>query len=414
LENRDTIAIEYDGNFFYLPAKILIENKTNQTRKRYNIEEFDITGKIDLDTLRLNVPETVYFLINNRCVTNCIYCYAYKDKLYDYTIPFARFKELLAEMKALNVLNMDITGGELFLYEHWPELLKEIFDNGYSVYISTKCPLTNDDIDRLLHLGVKQIQISLDSIYEEDIVANLRVNKTYLQKILNTVSMLNEAGIEMKIKSVITRQIYDVQKIRKFIGYFQQYEKVRFVQITVPAHTAYKSQKEFFAYRLSKAQIMELTELVSELKDQYHFNLSLDGANEDLAPVDFQERKESFYKRARCNGNQSSFLILPNGDVTICEETYFNPNLILGNVLENSIMDVWNSDKAKNLYFKPQSDFPEDSPCSACNEFVACRNGTGVCWSDVIAAYGEDKWLNPSPDCHYAPPPKNIIKTWQF
>ncbi|MDY0389030.1 MAG: SPASM domain-containing protein [Methanolobus sp.] len=109
-----------------------------------------------------------------------------------------------------------------------------------------------------------------------------------------------------------------------------------------------------------------------------------------------------------CTGNQSALLILPNGDVTLCEKSYFNKNLTIGNILENSIMDVWDSERAKNLFFIPQSSFPEESACSKCAEFEDCRYNLGVCWTDVMASYGEESWLYPSPNCPFAPQPKYI------
>ena len=129
---------------------------------------------------------------------------------------------------------------------------------------------------------------------------------------------------------------------------------------------------------------------------------------ETFVKQSFEEKKKAFSERARCTGNQSSFIILPNGDVTICEEVYFNKNLVIGNILENSIMDVWNSDKAKNLFYISQSVFPKESPCSKCHEFEACRHNLGICWFDVIASYGEENRLFPAPDCPYSPPTEVI------
>lgn len=72
-------------------------------------------------------------------------------------------------------------------------------------------------------------------------------------------------------------------------------------------------------------------------------------------------------------------------------------------------MDVWNSKRAKELFYISQSVFPKDSPCARCLEFKECRYDLGVCWSSVIAAYGEEKWLYPAPMCPRAPIPENVI-----
>lgn len=158
-----------------------------------------------------------------------------------------------------------------------------------------------------------------------------------------------------------------------------------------------------------------MIELINEKKKtcKDFFNLTIDVPDKDnTCNMTFAEKKQAFNKRAKCTGNMSSFIILPNGNVSVCEETYFNKNLILGNILNSTIMEVWNSEKAKNLFFIPQSKFPKESPCSNCIDFVECRYGTGVCWTDAMAAYGEENWLFPTPECPYAPTPKNITNIW--
>jgi radical SAM protein with 4Fe4S-binding SPASM domain len=100
---------------------------------------------------------------------------------------------------------------------------------------------------------------------------------------------------------------------------------------------------------------------------------------------------------------------LPTGDISICEELYFDKNLKLGNILNNSIMEMWNSEQAKNLFYISKNTFPKESYCSKCAEFNDCRHKLGICWVDVISAYGEENWQYPSPECPYAPPLKNKI-----
>lgn len=413
VDNATQITVEYDGVFFYLPKNILIENKNKNALRTYSADDFTIGDKLDMKTMRLNIPLEANILINNRCVTDCIYCYADKRKIYDCTIPLPRIKEIISEARELGITSFDIQGGEIFLYEYWYDLLKTLFDAGYSVYISTKCPIKADDIKKLVELGVKEIQISLDSIYEEDLRTNLRVGAKYHSEILNTIRLLNDNGLSIKLKAVITGPIFNIKKIEDYIDYFKQYEHVSIIDITAPAHSLYKTQQEFFDYRLNEEQINAIIELVKEKKDSCRFSLGVDIPQKDTTSQKTpDEKKQAFYARSRCTGNQSAFIILPNGDVSLCEETYFNKNLILGNVLKNSIMDVWNSPKAKNLFFIPQSVFPKESPCSTCAEFSQCRYDSGVCWTVAMAAYGEDNWLFPTPDCPYAPCPKNITNIW--
>ena len=58
--------------------------------------------------------------------------------------------------------------------------------------------------------------------------------------------------------------------------------------------------------------------------------------------------------------------VLPDGKVTICEELYWHPKFIVGNILEQSLNDIWNSEAALNLYYLNQSKISDESPCKTC------------------------------------------------
>lgn len=415
LDNENDIGVEYDNNFFYLPSKLLIERQEWMNIPLYQPGQFDIDCDVDLKSKRLNIPVYMSLLVNNRCRTDCIYCYADKRRIYDCTIPFGRLQEIIAEARSIGIVSFDLQGGELFLYPEWDMLLKELFKAGYTVYISTKYPLTREEIERLKEAGVEEIQISLDSIYADDLMTNLRVEKVYRDKILAAVSMLDAAGISMKMKSVITSPIFNLGRLEEYIRYFNQFENVKIVELTAPARSLYKSQDDFEHYRLSPGQIKSILGLAKRMiaNKEVSFELRTDipepEKNQNESP---DEKRKVFLRRSQCSGNMTSFMVLPNGDVTICEEAYFNKNLCLGNILHTSIMDMWNSEKARGLFYIPQSAFPKESPCSACPEFKECRYGKGVCWTEAMAAYGEDNWMFPVPSCPHAPSGYNDILIW--
>lgn len=410
IDNKSGVAVEYDGHFFYLPQNVLIERKVDRT-ENYRPEDFEIETEVDLEHERLNKPIYASFLVSNRCVTDCIYCYADKRRIYDCTIPFPRILELIDEAKTLGIISFDIQGGELFLYKDWDKLLKALYAAGYSVYISTKYPLSEWEIDRLKATGTKEIQVSLDSIYGNDLMTNLRVGPGYRDRILKSIEALDKAGIRIKIKGVVTGPIFNYSRIEDYVNYFDKFTGVEVVELTAPSHSLYKTAKEFSNYRLREEQLDSLLELAEKEKNRHHFELRTDIPSRE-GYLSKEEKQKSFYARSSCSGNMSSFMILPDGNVTYCEETYFNPNLMLGNILESSIMDVWSSERARNLFYLPKSIFPNDSPCSSCKEFEDCRYSKGICWVDVMAAYGEEKWLYPTPDCPYAPSPLHDINVW--
>lgn len=117
---------------------------------------------------------------------------------------------------------------------------------------------------------------------------------------------------------------------------------------------------------------------------------------------DKEARIKSFFSRSMCSGLFSSLYILPDGQVTMCEQLYWNKRFIIGNVKTQSIAEIWNSEKANKIYNITQEDIPEDSLCHTCDKFEICRSVRQVCYRDIIQKYGTDKWYYPDANCPYA------------
>ena len=153
------------------------------------------------------------------------------------------------------------------------------------------------------------------------------------------------------------------------------------------------------AYVLCAIMIIIIIPCVSDISgDVFRSKGRMSGYEEDSLYNDFIEN------RVLCTANYSHLFILPDGKVTICKQLYWNSKFIVGDILESSLAEIWTSDKAKYLYNLPQKDISDESSCKTCKVYTICRQQSGgVCWKEVIAAYGTDKWDYPDPSCPHAP-----------
>lgn len=110
-----------------------------------------------------------------------------------------------------------------------------------------------------------------------------------------------------------------------------------------------------------------------------------------------------FGKRSTCSGNVSTFFVLPDGKVTLCEQLYWHPFFIIGDLNHQSIMEMWNSEKALSLWNFSQEEVQDSSPCKKCDIFEDCRRGQGNCWRMAVVTYGPEFYDYPSPNCPRAP-----------
>ncbi len=80
----------------------------------------------------------------------------------------------------------------------------------------------------------------------------------------------------------------------------------------------------------------------------------------------------------------------------------FTPEFILGNLREEDLGSIWKKNRLKALELPERY---ESSNCRNCKHFTDCRSSAskGLCWKEVIYAYGAENWHYPDPRCPYAP-----------
>ena len=409
LENPSRVGVEYDNIFFEFPKNILLKNSNGEYQTRnLNYNDYWINDKLDFKTLRLfESPINISLLVNTICATDCIYCYVDRRIKNNCKIPIERIKELIREAKNLGVVNFDISGTEIFMYNHWEELVKELVDNGYYPYLSTKLPISEESIIKLKNIGIKHLQLSIDTLDpEESKIVNRNKSDNYIPKIFNTLELLEKYGFVIAINAVITKYNSSFNGIRKLLDKLNLFSHIETFTLNPSERSLGCSDKEFDGFKNSSQELKRLENYIDDIRNEYHFRISFAGytdISEFTANIDTKLKNHE--NRAMCTANISQICILSDGQVTICEELYWNKKFIIGNVLEQSIKEIWTSENAIQLSKQKTCDFSDDSICKFCPSFDNCRNIKGICWSDVIAAYGEDHWDFPSPYCPYAPSP---------
>jgi radical SAM protein with 4Fe4S-binding SPASM domain len=310
--------------------------------------------------------------------------------------------------------NFDINGGEIFLYEHWYDLLKLLYENNFEPYISTKVPLNRDVIKKLKDLSIKGIQISIDSVDEKELLLNLNRNTNYKEGIIRTLHLLEEYEIPFYTNSVITKFNSSIVSIGNLVNFLVTFKYIKRIGLTAAGYSLYKTEAEFQEYKASLKDLDAIRDYIDSIKLK-HIDIKIfmgshlvkDDIISEFDDVKLKEMK--FKKRASCTGNIENFYILPDGKVTICEELYWNPKFLIGDLMKNSIMEVWNSKHAQSLYNINQKLISENSACRNCEEFKNCRTYPGVCWKMVLYAYGENNWDFPDPRCFKANKPEKVF-----
>ena len=408
IENPVSVYTKYKEEKVLIPRHVIINSKRiagNATFLKLKPDNFDCRG-IDISTRRMYTgPQLLTFMLTNVCLSNCIYCYADKKTQVKKAIPTSRVLELIDEAKAMKVRLINLQGGEVFLHHDWPVILKRLVDLHLSPeYISTKCPITDEIVNNLKNSGfTNPVQISLDACSSSILQQTLSVKSDYLDKVLRGIKLIDGSGLKYRVTSVMTT--YNVQKsvFNDLFRFLSGLKHITDWRITPAANS---NCIEYSRFRKLKPQ-KEIIELLYEQIEKeiipcssFPVLLNTPAINREFY---YCTTGSEDFKGVKCSALNSHLFVLPDGKVTICEQLYWDPRFITGDLTRNSISEVWNSPEAQKLANLKREDMKDSSPCRKCGLFDPCFSRRNRCWADIVKAYGKENWDYPDPRCAYAP-----------
>lgn len=414
IDNPDTLVLKNNEGISAFPPYTITSSTSGVVNRRYQPSMFSYEN-INLKMTRHFTPSTVTFMVNNICMTDCIYCYQDKTNMINCGITIERMKELIHEAHMLHVNSIDVIGGEFFLYPYWKEVLSELRKYGYNPYLSTKIPISEEDIQFLSSINIHDIQVSLDSLIDEHLQSSLKVKSGYAQSMVDSLKMLDRYGITTLIHSVLTQYNDSIEDMASIYSVLKELKNIKDWHI-VKGEASLYPRAPYSKIEISAAALNSIVDYLSDIKKEgkviirhpehdrqtVPFSETSESANQVIDPNSILQTKiERFFSRSFCSGLYSSLYVLPDGNVTMCEQLYWNKNFIVGNVLTQSLEEIWNSKKTNSLYFIRKEDIPEDSLCHSCPYFNECRSLRQVCYREVIRNNGLSKWYYPDPNCPF-------------
>lgn len=412
--NGVRFRISINGAKVNIPQNVLIP--TEKICDKSEIKAFTIpkslTKDVDLSTKRLQIPYLMTFMLTNTCITKCCYCYADTHTKVKSLLPTERIFDIIREAKRIGVYNIFLIGGEVFLHQDWDRILKELTKNGFCPdTISTKVPITPSIVNGLKESGFKgTLQLSIDTLNSNIATETLHVSSCYIQKVKHGIRLLEEAGINYRIETVLTKKTCTKENIDALYEFLKCNKCVKTWEIRTAMFSNQKSMNNFNSIKATVPQLEELFKYIeNHIRNEATFTVTFPRTEIDKAYYS-AEGGSSTFKGSKCTALNDHLFVLPDGKCTICEQLYWNPNFIIGDLTNTSIFDVWNSEKANRLLNLKQERINKQSPCSTCKLFNDCfRINRNRCWTDVIKAYGADKWDFPDPRCKFAPKMNNNI-----
>lgn len=411
LENDHELILHYNDVKIKIPKNILILSSKCLTANPFVQIPYSQMKckKIDLISRRIRtMPLLMTLMLTNRCITKCIYCYADTKTNVKSFLTTDKLLDIIEEASTIGVKNINLAGGEIFLRKDWCLILKKMIEKGYAPdIISTKYPIDESIIKQLRHSNyTNRVQISMDSVNENILINILGIKSGYLDKLKAGIVLLEKNKIPFQITTVLTKYNTDILLIEELFDFISSFKMLKTWELRPVMASLYKG--DFENIRAKKENVESVFDAIEKKRDVSHFNIRM--IRDTIDKQYYEESKgSSFFKGAKCSALNTHMFVLPDGQVTICEQLYWNPHFIIGNLSTQSIKEVWTSERAHTLADMDRSKIQENSSCKNCKILSHCFSNNR-CWADVIKSYGNQCWDYPDPRCSYAPLMTNDLK----
>lgn len=324
-------------------------------------------------------PRQVDVAITNGCNLRCRYCYHFggaADAPGD--LPAAEWRAFFAELQALAVMEVHVSGGEPFHRRDLPLLLQDLDERPFRTVLYTNGTLIGPAEARLLAglRRLKGVQISLDGGRPES-HDPLRGKGTFA-KAVRGITLLREHGVAVRVRVTLHRQnVDDLEETARYL-----LEEVGLPSFSVnSAYDMGLCSRDASSVQLTPDQRSRAMETLLRLETRYPRRLSATAG--PLA----QLRHWTAMQRARrdgetwpqggalsaCGGVFRKLAVRADGAIVPCHQL---SHVVLGRVGRDPLQQVWRS-HAELEGLRSRRDVPLEAlpPCRDCEWRPWCTGG---------------------------------------
>jgi len=287
--------------------------------------------------------EHFYIRLNNICNAQCEFCDVWRT-VEDHD-PKIDFDKLVDELLALKVQEVNIHGGEAFLSKAFFSMLEKA-DSRLRFSITTNGSFLRPQMmDRIVNRGLSRIYLSID---HHDPVENAKsrgipkIASTLIPNLLDLIKA--HPGVEVIINHVVSS--FNIDTISTFVTKMKDIgvDAVNLIPI-----------KDYPALNVSEIQIEKFnTDLATLLHSHGVSRTFFLGGNVEIfgtRPEQWRLAARGIYGAVKTScivPSAVAFLDAVSGRIFPCDTTMYRQKAeqyVMGNILENSLIDIWNGDR---------------------------------------------------------------------
>ncbi|MCX6664929.1 MAG: radical SAM protein [Euryarchaeota archaeon] len=308
-------------------------------------------------------PSYILWDCTRRCNLKCEHCGATKET-YDRELSSEEIKKVISELRAMKTRMFSVTGGEPFMRKDVLDVLSFAHSQGLKTGIATNGFFIDKPmVKKIKEAGVDSIQISLDGL--EKTHNTIRGDSQSFQRAIQALQYLQEIDLPvLSVATTITKNNFrELEKIWDLLVDLQV--KIWRISVVMPIGRA-EIKDQFL---LDTSQMNHLFAFIEENSKPLEIRIAENLPY--LAHYEERIRREPFL----CPVGITACCIGVDGNVRGCPEQPDIPDFIEGNVLQNSIADIWQYGFKK---YRCNETLFKDETCKHCVEKYRCFGGCYV------------------------------------
>lgn len=333
--------------------------------------------------------------LTEKCNLRCTHCYQEGEKTDDMSLPEIRdiiqeVSDMLEEWRKNYDISFspsfNITGGEPFLRRDLFEILQEIREHGFDIYLLSNGTLIDTArAKRLADIGVKGVQVSIEG--PEKIHETIRGEGSFSSSLKGVRSLL-DAGIKvtlnMTLSEINSEHFMKMVSLSTSLGV----QKLGFSRLVPSGRGAGMLNK-----MLPKEKVKELYETISGLELNSLELVTGDPVSSQMsAPID--RGINSPIPIGGCAAGVSGLTLLPDGTVTPCRRL----PIPIGNVRKDPLREIWATSKVLEA-LRDRSKYK--GKCGSCSRWADCRGCRAIAYAYSMSKGAGDMFAE-DPQCFIA------------
>jgi GTP 3',8-cyclase len=234
--------------------------------------------------------------ITERCNLRCTYCMPEEGIPLTPDDRLPTVDELIKIVSVFQEMGVDkirLTGGEPLVRKEFPEILDHLFKMGFrDLNITTNGVFLDRYIDKFLEVGLKSVNISLDTLDPEKFETMTRRNR--FERVMKNIRLGMDAGLRIKINSVLMKD-FSEDEIAPMLEWSRE----------VPIHVRFIEFMPFSGNNWDTEKLITYQDVLDEARK--HFKIEK-----------LQDAKHSTSKSFRVEGGVGTFAVISSMTEPFC------------------------------------------------------------------------------------------------